>query len=277
MRFLKKHRSAILATVMVVISLVMLSYNIVNPSEEKGFVRKLVLELAVPIETAVNVPVRTLNDLWKRYLFLIGLEKENRRLLRQNALLTQQLVQQQEGYLEGLRLKKLLSLKGQVQYETVAASVTGRNRKSLHQTVMINKGSANGIKVGMPVVAESGVVGRIIETSWHVSRVLLLIDENSNVDSIVQGGRGQGILQGAGPGRCVLKYVPKMEQVRVGDAVITSGICGVFPKSWLLGTVCRVSKRESGLFQKVEVIPAADFSKLEEVLVLTSPKKGSKA
>jgi len=276
MLFLKKHRSAILATIMVVISLIMLSYNVVHPSVKTGFIRKLVLELAVPIERAVNVPVQTLNNSWKRYLFLVGLESENRRLLKQNALLTQQLIQHQEGYLEGLRLKKLLSLKDKVQYETVAASVTGRNRKSLHQTIMINKGSAHGIKVGMPVVAESGVVGRIIETSWHVSRVLLLIDENSNVDSIVQGGRGQGILQGDTHGRCLLKYVPKMEEVHAGDAIITSGICGVFPKSWLLGTISRVTKGENGLFQNVEVIPSVDFSKLEEVLVLTTLKKGSK-
>ncbi|OPY01335.1 MAG: Cell shape-determining protein MreC precursor [Syntrophus sp. PtaB.Bin001] len=141
---------------------------------------------------------------------------------------------------------------------------------------MINKGQAHGIKVGMPVVAGSGVVGRVIETSWHASRVLLLIDENSNVDAIVQGGRGQGILQGASNNHCVLKYVPKMEDVRIGDAVITSGICGVFPKSWLLGTVFRVTKGESGLFQRVDVNPAVDFSKLEEVLVLTSQKKGLK-
>jgi len=119
-------------------------------------------------------------------------------------------------------------------------------------------------------------VGRIIETSRDASRVLLLIDESSNVDSIVQGSRSHGILQGSDQGRCVLKYIPKMEVVRIGDAVISSGLCGVFPKSWLLGTVSRVTRGENGLFQKVEVIPSVDFSKLEEVLVLTSLNKGPK-
>ncbi len=276
MQFLKKHRSLISAAILVVISLVMLSYHVVNPSVEPGFLRKLVLDLAVPIERVVNMPVQALGNMWKRYLFLVGMERENRRLLQQNALLTRQLVQHQEGYLEGLRLKKLLSLSESIDYKAVAASVTGRNRKSLHQTVMIDKGSVDGIKTGMPVVSERGVVGRIIETSWHVSRVLLLIDENSNVDSIVQGGRGQGILQGDGNNRCFLKYVPKLEEVRLGDAVITSGICGVFPKAWLLGTVSRVTKGESGLFQTVEVLPSVNFSKLEEVLVLTERKKGRK-
>ncbi|OPY14448.1 MAG: Cell shape-determining protein MreC precursor [Syntrophus sp. PtaB.Bin138] len=274
MLFFKKHRSLIAATILVVISLVMLSYHVVNPSVEPGPVRKIVLDLAATMERGVNTPVEALENIWKRYLFLIGLERENMRLVQHNALLTRQLVQHQEGYLEAQRLKKLLSLSDSISYETVAASVTGRNRKSLHQTIMIDKGSIHGIKTGMPVVADRGVVGRVIETSGHVSRVLLLIDESSNVDSIIQGGRGQGILSGDGSSRCFLKYVPKLEEVRLGDAVITSGICGVFPKSWLLGTVSRVARGESGLFQTVEVLPSVNFAKLEEVLVLTSPKKG---
>ncbi len=276
MQFLKKYRSVILAAIMVVISLVMLSYNLAHPVAETGLIRSAVLELTEAIERTVDVPVQTLNNTWKRYLFLVGLERENGRLLRQNALLTQQLIRHQEGYLEGLRLKALLDLKEQVPYEMIAASVTGRNRQAIRRTILINKGSAQGIKVGMPVVAARGVVGRIIETSRDASRVLLLIDESSNVDSIVQGSRSHGILQGSDQGRCVLKYIPKMEVVRIGDAVISSGLCGVFPKSWLLGTVSRVTRGENGLFQKVEVIPSVDFSKLEEVLVLTSLNKGPK-
>ncbi len=272
MQFLKKYRSVILAAIMVVISLVMLSYNLAHPVAETGLIRRAVLELTEAIERTVDVPVQTLNNTWKRYLFLVGLERENGRLLRQNALLTQQLIRHQEGYLEGLRLKALLDLKEQVPYEMVAASVTGRNRQAIRRTILINKGSSQGIKVGMPVVAARGVVGRIIETSRDASRILLLIDESSNVDSIVQGSRSHGILQGSDQGHCVLKYIPKMEGVRIGDAVISSGLCGVFPKSWLLGTVTRVARGENGLFQKVEVNPSVDFLKLEEVLVLTSLK-----
>jgi rod shape-determining protein MreC len=107
-----------------------------------------------------------------------------------------------------------------------------------------------------------------MDVSWNVSRVLLIIDENSNVDALVQGSRAQGILQGGGSRACSLKYVSITEDVRPGMAVITSGIGGVFPKGLLLGVVTKVSKKEGGLFQAVDVAPAIDFGKLEEVLVL---------
>jgi rod shape-determining protein MreC len=110
-------------------------------------------------------------------------------------------------------------------------------------------------------------VGRIIETSWHASRVLLLIDENSNIDALIQRSRVQGILQGAGSAGCNLKYISRAENVQTGDVVLSSGLAGVFPKGLLLGFVTGTSGQEGGLFQKIDVASAVDFGKLEEVLV----------
>jgi rod shape-determining protein MreC len=112
------------------------------------------------------------------------------------------------------------------------------------------------------------VVGRIIETSWHASRVLLLIDENSNIDALIQRSRAQGILQGAGSAGCTLKYISRVENVQTGDVVLSSGLAGVFPKGLLLGFVIGTSAAEGGLFQKIDVASAVDFGKIEEVLVL---------
>jgi rod shape-determining protein MreC len=122
-------------------------------------------------------------------------------------------------------------------------------------------------------MASKGVVGRITESTWHASRVLLVADENSNIDALIQRTRSQGILQGAGYAGCILKYVSKSEDVRPGDMVITSGLGGIFPKELLLGVVTKVEKGRSGLFQQVDVAPAVDFSKLEEVLVLVGVEK----
>jgi rod shape-determining protein MreC len=119
----------------------------------------------------------------------------------------------------------------------------------------------------MAVISNAGVVGRITDASWNVSRVLLMIDENCNVDALVQGSRAQGILQGGGSKACLLKYVSMAEDVRPGMAVVTSGVGGFFPKGLLLGVVVKVSKKNVGLFQTVEVAPAVDFKKLEEVLI----------
>ena len=263
----RKYQSIALAAVLLIVSLVILSYSAARLSET-GLLRKIVLETAAPIEDAINISLKSLHDVWKRYLFLVGLEDENRRLLHESAVLNDQLNLYREAYLEGIRLRKLLSIKDNIKHRTVVARVIDNDRTTLFKTLLINKGTADGLRVGLPVLADRGVVGRIIETSWHASRVLLVIDENSNVDALIQRSRTQGILQGAGPVGLNLKYISRVEDVQTGDVVLTSGLAGVFPKGLLLGVVTGASHREGGLFQKIDVSPAVDFGKLEEVLAL---------
>jgi rod shape-determining protein MreC len=266
MLFSAKNRSVVFLLLLAVLSLVILSYNVVH-APETGIVRKLVLELASPVEMVVHGISAGLHDTWSRYLFLVGLGDENRRLHRQDDLLKQRLIEYQEAYMEAARLRGLLDLKRRLVMPTVAAEIIGSSRASIFRTLLINKGTSDGIFPGMAVVSNAGVVGRITDASWDVSRVLLMIDENSNVDALVQGSRAQGILQGGGSKACLLKYVSMAEDVRPGMAVVTSGMGGFFPKGLLLGVVVRVSKKEGGLFQTVEVAPAVDFKKIEEVLV----------
>ncbi|OIP91000.1 MAG: rod shape-determining protein MreC [Syntrophobacterales bacterium CG_4_8_14_3_um_filter_58_8] len=262
-----KYHPPVVAAVLLIISLTVISYSASRLSET-GFLRKMVLEAAAPVEDAVNVSLKGLHDSWKRYLFLVGLEDENRRLRHGNAVLSEQLNHYREGYIEGMRLQKLLNLKDSLTNRVVAARVVDRNRASLFKTILIDKGTADGMRVGFPVLSEQGVVGRIIETAWHASQVLLLVDGNSNIDGLIQRSRAQGILQGAGSAGCNLKYISRVEEVLPGDVVLSSGLAGVFPKGLLLGVVTKVSRKGEGLFQKIDVAPAVDFGKLEEVLAL---------
>lgn len=263
----RKYQSITIATVLLLTALVVLTYSALRLSET-GLLRKIVLETAAPLEDAINIPLKSLHEVWKRYLFLVGLEDENRRLRHDNALLNEQLNLYREGYQEGVRLRTLLSIKENFKHRAVVARVIDNDRTTLFKTLLINKGTAEGLRVGLPVLADRGVVGRIIETSWHASRVLLLIDENSNIDALIQRSRAQGILQGAGPAGCNLKYISRVEDVQAGDVVLSSGLAGVFPKGLLLGVITGASRREGGLFQKIDVAPAVDFGKLEEVLAL---------
>ncbi len=271
MLFPKKHQPIIIACLLVVISLVILSYSIRKPTSA-GFFRKLVLETAAPLANMVNTSFRGLKDAWKRYIFLVGMEEENRRLKKENALLMQGVTDYREGYLEGIRLKKLLALKEMVNYTTITARVISRNQSSIVKTVLVDKGVSHGLRVDMPVINEQGVVGRIIETSPHVSKILLLIDASSNIDALVQETRVQGILQGASSSGCSLKYVSKTENIQAGNIVVSSGLSGIFPKGLLLGAVTNVDKSDSGLFQKLEVAPYVDFARLEEVMVIDLDK-----
>jgi rod shape-determining protein MreC len=263
----RKYHSIVVAAALLIFSLIVLSYSAARLTET-GFLRKMILEVAAPFEDAINISLKSLHDVWKRYLFLVGIESENRRLRHEMALLNEQLNLYREGFLEGARLQKLLAVKAGLPNRTVAARVIDSNHTSLFKTLLISKGTAEGLRVGLPILADQGVVGRIIETSWHSSRVLLMIDENSNVDALIQRSRAQGILQGAGSAGCTLKYISRVEEVENGDVVISSGLAGVFPKGLLLGVVTGTSRKEGGLFQKIDVAPAVDFGKLEEVLVL---------
>lgn len=275
MSFPKKYQSIIIASILIITSIIILSLNL-RQSGETSLLRKLVLEAATPLESIVNSSTECVSNIWKRYIFLVGLEEENRRLRKKVDSLTKEVNYYQEIHIEGMRLKKLLALKGKVDYPTVAARVIGRSRSSVFKTILINIGTTDGVKLEFPVLIDEGVIGRIIETSWNASRVLLLIDYNSNVDALIQGSRAQGVLQGRGSEGCILKYVHRLEEVQAGDKIISSGLAGVFPKGVLLGTVTRVKKKKFGLFQEIEVTPAVDFSKLEEVLVILPDKVDKK-
>jgi rod shape-determining protein MreC len=120
----------------------------------------------------------------------------------------------------------------------------------------------------MPVVDAKGVVGRLVAVSPNYAKVLLIIDQNSAVDSLVQRSREKGIVKGLSPERCKLDYVLKTGDIAPGDLVVTSGMGRVFPKGLPVGNVMEVSNIPWKLFKDIHVRPMVDFAKLEEVLVI---------
>jgi len=268
----KKHQSWISLIILIILSLGVFSYS-VRRSTETGFARRVVLEAMAPLQSLINDSVGSLADLWNRYLLLIRLEEENRSLRKEVALLRDQVVQYREGFAEAQRLKRLLALDGQFSRKTVAARVIDKPPVSVFNTITISKGSVHGLRAGLPVLTDQGVVGRIMETAWHASRVLLLVDGNSNIDALIQGSRTQGILQGYRSTGCRMKYVPKTEQVKAGDIVLSSGLGGTFPKGLILGVVAKVDRGDGGLFQRIDVTPAVDLRDIEEVVVLSSEER----
>jgi len=250
----------------------MLSISILNPAQKPSFLRKVALESIAPLEGMVNKTSAQIAGVWKRYIFLVNLGEKNRELVTENAALSKKINEYREIYLEYLRLRKLVGLKEKTDYPTVAARVVGRKQSPIFETILIDKGSADGIRVGLPVLAVEGILGKVIEASWHVSKVLLLVDYNSNIDALIQRSRARGILQGFGDKGYNLKHVRRTEDVKIGDVVVTSGLAGVFPKGLVLGAVYSVERKETGLFQKIRVSPAVDVTRLENVLVVLKDK-----
>jgi len=123
-------------------------------------------------------------------------------------------------------------------------------------------------------VTPLGVVGQVVGVTPYAAKVLLLTDPNSGIDVLVQRTRSRGIVSGSLDSGTVLKYVKRSEDVQEGDRLMTSGIDGIFPKGMMVGTVIKVRKQNIGLFQFIEVLPAVQTSRIENVLVVAGDSAG---
>jgi rod shape-determining protein MreC len=220
-----------------------------------------------PFQRVTSAAVGRTADVWRAYVSLLGVERDNRRLRARMHELERRATEQQELELMNRRLKRLLALQRRLPSHAVTAEVTGRDATAWFQSLTLNKGEHDGLQPGMPVLAPEGVVGLISKTSPHASRVLLLTDPNSGVDVLIQRTRVRGIVSGLLEKGAILKYVKRADDVQVGDRLVTSGLDGIFPKGLSVGRVTRLSRKDRGLFLYAEVTPTADSSRLEEVLV----------
>ncbi len=238
--------------------------------ERKGvaFMDGLLMEICSPFQQGATSVINKIKGVWKGYLFLVHVHRENERLKKQIAELQREKNQMKEAALAHERLRKLLEFKENILPMAIAAEVVGRDPSSWFKSVTINKGEQDGVRKGMAVISPEGVIGQILKTAPSHSVVLLITDYNSAVDAIVQRTRAKAIVEGRGENRCQLKYLLRAEDVAVGDKVITSGLVGNFPKGVMIGEVKKVDKKGHGIFQHAELLPSVDFTRLEEVLVV---------
>ena len=262
----QKNRTLILSGILLLVVLLWYSVNL-RQKPETNFIETLILRMTGPVQASVDQSIRWAANIWGRYIFLIDTEEENRILQEENRELKSKLAADEEVRLENDRLRRLLDFKVTQELESLPARIVAEDATSWFRTITIDKGSEEGVAEGMPVVVAEGVVGRIVRSSSHFSRVLLITDASSAVGALLQDNRARGICRGKGD-RLVFDFVNRQEDVVIGDSVITSGMGGVFPKGLTIGSVNRVEREDLGLFQEVEVLPSVDFSHLEEVLIL---------
>ncbi|MBA7696977.1 Cell shape-determining protein MreC [subsurface metagenome] len=173
------------------------------------------------------------------------------------------------------RLEELLQFKQTINRPVLAAQVIGLDPTGWFKSVIIDKGKWAGLRLDMPVVNAFGVVGRVVSVSSNYAKVLLIIDQNSAVDCLVQRSRDRGMLKGLMSEICKLDYVAKSNDITVGDIVVTSGLGGVFPKGLPVGRILDVKEISGELFKDIKIRTAVDFSKLEEVLVILEESRSS--
>ena len=212
------------------------------------------------------------NNLLHDYLLLRGVRAENRELKGQIEQMTLEQARLTEEATQAERLQSLLAFKELVKIDTVAAQVIGSSGSDLSRSIYINKGENAGLKPDMAVITAGGIVGKVWLVYPSTSLVLMINDQSSGVGVFLEKSRLQGVLRGTPNGELILERVMSDEQVVPGEAVLSSGGDQIFPKGLPVGTVSKVGPGRD-LFLNINVKPAADLSRLEEVLVVTQKEE----
>lgn len=237
-----------------------------------------------PFEEVAAAPLNFLTGAFNRISVVVnnavGENNDLAALQKRNAELEEALVQLQG---EVIQLREIASdydrLAGLLDYtsgynnrEFVTADVIGVDQQSVVRSILINRGTRDGLALGMPVVTDLGLVGRIYEVSANTARVQLISDQNSAVSGRLQTSRAEGSIVGRGllTGSLRMQFIPIDAEITVGDLVVTSGLGGNFPPDIVIGQVTSRRKFEFELWQEAEVSSLINFSTLEFVLIVTN-------
>jgi rod shape-determining protein MreC len=243
---------------------------IISMAGRKEFtsLHKFGLEVIGPVQSAISKASNYAGGFRKKYVDLLHVREENEQLRQELFQYKAANIEYREALATNVRLQKLLDLKESLPPPTLTAEIVGKDPSLWFRTFTINRGSSDGVQKGMPVVTVEGVVGQVLTSSPNYSKVLLATDPNSAVDVITQKTRVHGIVKGLGRDAFGLNYVLKSAVVEKEDFVLTSGLGGVFPKGLMVGTISEITKSRRGMFQKIEIMPAVDFSQLEHLIII---------
>ena len=229
----------------------------------------LAMILEVPLQLVATIQ-DSVGETWSHYIALQQVWEENQNLKVQIQQLQGEQNRLREQAFLAMDFQKLSMYQATAPMTTVPAHIIGRNVSNWYRAMVIDKGARDGIHPEMGVITDAGVVGRIVRVNPMTSIMLLLSDPNVAITGMIQSSRDEGIIQGTPQGSIHMKYLPPLSSVQVGDAIVTSGLTGDFPRGLHIGRIQQVTKAATDLFQSGEVTPIVDFSKLEGVLVITS-------
>lgn len=266
----RRAREAMLVIALLLVTVLVLRANQKNPSE-LNVLDRAVLQLSAPLESAFTAIGRSIAGTWRGYVYLVDVKQENQRLSDENRRLAGELSQARLAEGRVTQLEAMLALRAELPSETLSARVVGIESSPYYRVVRIKLDRGAGeVKPGMVVVVPEGVVGRISRVYGGYSDVILAVDPDSAIDVQVPRTGARGVLRGIAGDNRYRTHVPELprgEDAREGDEVVTSGIGG-FPRELPLGRITKVVRPDSGLWQELVVAPSVDFDKLTEVLVV---------
>lgn len=235
-------------------------------------VSRLVFKPAIGAQTWIATRYEAIKALVSSPQDLTRLRQENIQLRNENAQLKGQIVDLQQQLSEANILSALVGYARTTNPENryQAAKVIGYDPSPFLRYVIIDKGSDHGLRRGMPVVTEQGLVGRVAAVTAQAARVQLITDSSSRINVRLQPSNAQAVLLGSVTGDITLDLIPQEANIQAGETVVTSGLGGGYPGNILAGQVTGTRSQEQDLFQSATVQSAVDFTRLEIVLIITN-------
>ncbi|OGH00343.1 MAG: rod shape-determining protein MreC [Candidatus Lambdaproteobacteria bacterium RIFOXYD1_FULL_56_27] len=269
--FLKRYRFRI--SIGLILAVLMLSLlGQVESRRNENWFSYAIQTLTHPLLSVTHSVGEGVKNLWLGYVWLVNARSENEALKAKLRELTEQVAHHQEIVFAYERQKQLLQFAAENQDEKVFAEVVGEVERGFSRLLVLNKGSRYGIKKNFAVVTPDGVVGKIQSVTPFESVVQLITDPNSQFPVLVQETRAKAMVEGNLEGGLKILHFPRRMVIEKGDMVISSGLSGIYPKGFRVGTVSGIEKKEFGLFQTLTLTPYVDLNRIEEVAVILRAK-----
>jgi len=284
----KRHLYLISAAGLLLILVLLVSLRWSNPATAR-WIDATIQTAAYPFQAVFYKTKNALVDLGRNYILLVDLKGENDRLKLQVQSLKEELNHYINSSVQFNLLREQLKFLENNPERKVFAEVIGESVDGLHHVLLINKGRRAGIRRNFPVVLNEGVVGRIQSTAPFSAVVQLIVDRQHKFPVLIQRSRERMVMQGGGGNlrlvsqdrgiasglgtRLNMRRIRMLADVQIGDRVITSGLAGIFPKGFLVGTITNVERERHELFQTAEIQPVVDFNKVEGVFILLKERK----
>lgn len=268
--FSKKTVLMLFIVIVLCINIIFIFYSSRHPQSYYP-TEKIPIYLTAPFQEAVTISIRKFKKLWHHYFFLVSASQENDYLKKALSQAVSKNTRCEELEKSNNRLRKILRFNEDFENNILVAEVVAKEPSIWFKSIIINKGIKDGLHNSLPVVIPQGVVGVITNVSDNYSKVMLLIDQSSGIDVIVQRTRVRGIVKGGAAELCTLEYVSRRYDIRIDDVIISSGLDGIFPKGLRVGHVSDVIGQHVDIFQKIVVTPYVNFETVEEVIVILNP------
>lgn len=274
-----QHKAPWILAALLLSQVVLMSTYAKHPDREQSILRTWIMTPLSVVEKAANSVLGAITGTVSSYINLRGARAENIELREKVDQLTAERNEALERAAELDRLRTQLALPARSAYRSLSANIISRDPSTWFRRLTIDRGTLDGVKVNMPITTAGGIVGRVISVGPNYSTVQVITDKQAGLGAMLQESRAMGEVRGlenSENGRCELKNIPTSEDVKEGEAVVTTGLDRIYPKGLLVGTVERIDVDPNAPWHRIIIKLAAPVDRVEHVLVLLVEAKDLK-